>query len=143
MNYADYIEQYNLGDHAGLVRKFYTDDIVFESGALKRICRGQDEVIEFLIGMQDGVCEIIRPQVVLQDQDHIFAEADMDFHALRDMPSYPLGALRNGEYLTVKVFVLYFLREGKICRVKTALWPANFGVSNPSAMGFVPAPPAR
>jgi len=58
----------------------------------------------------------------------------MDFHALRDLPDYPLGALRKGERLTLKLFVSYYLREGKICRVKTALWPANFGVSDPPAI---------
>ena len=40
MNYTDYVNEYNLGDHGAFVRKFYTDDVVFESGALKRICRG-------------------------------------------------------------------------------------------------------
>jgi hypothetical protein len=92
MNYSDYVDQYNLGDHAALVRRFYTDDVVFESGALKRVCRGKDKVIEFLVGMQGGV---------------------------------------KGEHLTVKVFIAYYLREEKVCRVKTALWPANFCVSDP------------
>jgi len=134
MNFSDYVRQYNSGDHAALVRRFYTDDIVFESGALKRICRGKDEVIEFLVGTQSGVRDILRPQVVLQDENHILTEADMDLYALRDMPEYPLGALRKGERLTIKLFVSYYLRDGKIYRVKTALWPANFSVSEPPAI---------
>jgi len=133
MNYSDYVDQYNLGDHAKLVRQFYTDDVVFESGALKRVCRGKDEVIDFLLSMQGGVRDILRPQVVLQDQNHILVEADMDFYALRDVPDYPLGALRKDEHLTVKVFIAYYLREGKVFLVKTALWPANFCVSDPPA----------
>jgi hypothetical protein len=95
MNYSDYVNQYNLGDHAALVQEFYTDDIAFESGALKRVCRGKEEVIEFLLGMQTGVRDIIRPQVVLQDANHIFAEADTDFYALRDVPDYPIGPRRD------------------------------------------------
>ena len=51
-------------------------------------------------------------------------------------PEFPLGALRKDKHLTVKVFVIYYLREEKICRIKTALWPANFGVTDPPAMGF-------
>ena len=135
MNFSDYVDQYNSGDHAALVEEFYTEDIVFESGALKRVCRGRDEVTEFLLGMQSGVRETLRPQVVLQDENHILAEADMDFYALRDMPDYPLGALRESEHLTVKLFVSYYLREGRICRIKTALWPVNFCVSDPPANG--------
>jgi hypothetical protein len=100
------------------VRKFYTDDIVFESGALKRVSRGKDKVIEFLLGMKGDVRDILHPQAALQDENHIFVEADMDFYALRDVPDYPLGALRKSEPMTAKVFVLYILREGKICRVK-------------------------
>ena len=134
MNFSDYVKQYNLGDHAELVRQFYTDDIVFESGAFKRICRGKDEVIAFF-SIQSGVRDILRPQVVLQDENHILAEADVDFYALRDLPDYPLGALRKGDRLTLKSFVSYYLREGKICRVKTALWPANFSVSDPPVEG--------
>ena len=136
MNYSDYVDQYNMGDYAALVHKFYTDDIVFESGAMERVCQGQDEVIEFLTSMQSGIREFIRPQVVLQDKNHIFAESDMDFYALKDLPEFPLGALRRDKHLTVKVFVIYYLREEKICRIKTALWPANFGVTDPPARGF-------
>jgi len=68
--------------------------------------RGKDEVSEFLLSLQDGVRDVLRAQVVLQDANHIFAEADMDFHAQQDLPEFPFGALRNGEFLTVKVFVV-------------------------------------
>ena len=130
MNFLDYIDQYNMGDHAVLVRKFYTNDIIFESGAMKRIYRGKDEVLEGF-SMQNDIREVFRPQVVLQDENHIFAEVDFDFYALKDLPDYPLGALKKDERMTLKLFAIYYLREEKICRVKTALWPPNFGVTDP------------
>jgi len=107
MNYSDYIDQYNTGDYAAVVRKFYTDDIVFESGAMKQVYRGQDEVIEVLTGILSGIREVFRPQVVLQDKNYIFAEADVDLYALRDLPEFPFGALRTDERLTLKVFAIY------------------------------------
>ncbi len=116
MNFSDYIDQYNMGDHAVLVRKFYTDDIVFESGAMKRIYRGKDEVLEGF-SIQRDIREVFRPQIVLQDENHIFAEVDMDFYALKDLPDYPFGALKKDERMTVKVFAIYYLREEKICRI--------------------------
>ena len=88
-----------------------------------------------------GAVQPNRAQVVLQDEDHIFAEANMDFHAQKDLPEFPFGALKRGEFLTIKVFVVYYLRDGKICRFKTSLWPTNFGVTDPPARGFGPAPP--
>jgi len=140
MDYAEYIETFNSGDHAAL-EKYCTDDIIFESGGLQRVCRGKDELIEFLQDIGDGVRQIIRAQVVLQDENHILAEADVDFHALRDVPDFAFGALEEGEYLTTKTFVVYYLRDGKICRIKTSLWPANFGVTDPPTTGFGPEPP--
>ena len=65
----------------------------------------------------------------------------MDFHAQRDLPEFPFGALKQGEYLTMKVFVAYYLRGDKICQFKTALWPANFGVTEPPTKGFGPELP--
>ena len=141
MDYAAYLQAYNSGDHRELVRKFCTDDVSFEAGALKRVFRGKDEVLEFLLSLQDDVRDVLRAQVVLQDENHIFAEVDMDFYALRDLPDFPFGALKSGEYLTMKVFVVYYLRDGKIYRFKTSLWPVNFGISDPPARGFGPEPP--
>ena len=141
MDYAKYLELYNLGDHRELVRKFCTDDVVFEAGALKQVFNGKDEVTEFLLGLQDGVRDVLRAQVVLQSDDYILAETDMDFHAQRDLPDFPFGALKKGEYLTIKVLVVYYLRDDKICRFKTSLWPANFGVTEPPTIGFGPEVP--
>lgn len=141
MDYATYLQAYNSGNHRELIRDFCTDDVEFEAGSLKRVFRGKDEVLKFLLSLQDGVRDVLRAQLVLEGENRIFAEADMDFHALRDLPEFPFGALTKGEYLTMKVFVVYHLREGKICRFKTCLWPANFGVTAPPAVGFGPPPP--
>ena len=74
MDYAAYLQAYNSGNHRELVREFCTDDVAFEAGSLKRVFRGKDEVLEFLLSLQDGVRDVLRAQVVLQDEDHIFAE---------------------------------------------------------------------
>jgi len=42
--------------------------------------------------IQDGLREVLRPQVVLQNDKYIFVEADVDTHALRDLPDNPAGA---------------------------------------------------
>lgn len=88
MDYAEYLHVYNSGDHRELVRKFCTDDVAFEAGALKSVFRGKEEVLGFLLSLQDGVRDVLRAQVVLQDENHIFAEADMDFFV-------PRGTSRN------------------------------------------------
>ena len=127
MDYQKYIQAFNSGDDARLVREYFTEDLLFQSGA--RVLRGRDELLAFLKWAHDGIREIIRAQHVMQDESHIFAEIDMDFHATRDRPDFVFGALKRGEHLTVKFLVLYYLRDGKVAQLKAATWPANIGVS--------------
>ena len=112
MDYARYVQAFNSGDDARLVREFFTDDVIFQSGP--RLMQGKEELLRFLDWAHDGIREIIRAQVVLQDEKHIFAEIDMDFHATLDKPDFLFKPLRKGEFTTVKFFVLYCLRDGKV-----------------------------
>jgi ketosteroid isomerase-like protein len=130
MNYTQYIEDFNRGDDERLVEQYFTEDCIFQSG--NRLLRGRSELLGFLHWAHDGIREIIRAQLVLQDATHIFAEIDMDFHATRDRPDFLFGALKQGEFLTVKFFVIYRLREGKVAHLKSAIWPTNVGVSKPA-----------
>ena len=142
MDFATYIRAFNTGDDAALVRDFYAPDVHFQSGP--RILRGADELLKFLNWAHDGIREIIRAQTVMQDEKHIFAEIDMDFHATVDKPHFTFGALKKGEVTTVKFFVLYTLRDGKVARFKASTWPPNLGVTRPdgAAPPSVPGAPA-
>ncbi len=132
MDFATYIRAFNTGDDAALVRDFYAPDVHFQSGP--RILRGADELLSFLNWAHDGIRETIRAQTVMQDGKHIFAEIDMDFHATKDKPDFTFGALKKGEFTTVKFLVLYTLRDdGKIVRFKAATWPPNLGVTKPES----------
>lgn len=130
MNFADYVTTFNSGDDAALVRNFYTEDCVFQSGT--RVLEGRAQLLEFLNWAHDGIREIMRPQVSLRNEDHIFAEVDMDFHATRDRPDFLFGPLKQGEFLTVKFLVLYRLRDGRVAHLKAGAWPTNVGVSKPT-----------
>jgi hypothetical protein len=73
----------------------------------------------------------MRPKMLMEDGDHIFVEIDMDFTATRDRPDFQFGALKTGEFLTVKFFVQYTLRDGKVAYLKSMTWPPGVGVSKP------------
>ncbi len=133
MDFKQYIRAFNSGNDAQLVEDWFTEDCIFQSGP--RLLHGRGELLEFLNWAHDGIRELIRAQTILQDRDHLFAEIDMDFHATRDRPDFVFGALRKGEFLTVKFFVLYTLRDGKVAHLKASSWPANLGVSKPAACG--------
>lgn len=130
MDYAKYVAAFNSGNDALLVRTYFTEDVVFSAGA--RTLRGAGALLDFLNWAHDGIREIIRPQVVLRDENHIFVEIDMDFHATRDKPDFQFRPLKQGEMTTVKFFVVYYLRDGKVAALKAATWPADQGVTKPS-----------
>jgi hypothetical protein len=130
MDYDEYIRDFNSGDDARLVNQWFTEDCIFQSGP--RLLHGRQALLEFLTWAHDGIREIIRAQVVLQDGPNLFAEIDMDFHATRDRPDFLFGPLKQGEFLTVKFFVLYRFRDGKVAHLKAATWPTNLGVTKPT-----------
>jgi hypothetical protein len=131
MDYQKYVELFNSGDDEALVKTFFTEDTIFSGGS--RAFHGATELLKFLRGAHDGIREILRPQVVAQNADHILAEIDIDFHALVHKPDFQFKPLKKGEMTTVKFFVVYYLRDGKVCHLKASTWPVEQGVSKPTA----------
>ena len=129
MRFIDYMDAFNRYDDAALLRDFWTEDCVMQSG--NRVFRGHDGMMEFLTWAHDGILETMRPKVVMEDGDHIFAEIDMDFTATRDRPDFQFASLKKGEFTTVKFFVQYTLRDGKVAYLKSMTWPPETGVSKP------------
>ena len=77
LDYRAYVRDFNTGDDRGLVEKYFSADTQMISGSGVR--EGHKGMNEFLAWAHDGVREIIRPQVVMWDKDHIFAEVDINF----------------------------------------------------------------
>jgi len=137
MNYDEYITLFNTGDDAALVERYFAEDVVFSGGT--REYRGKAELIAFLQWAHDGVREVIREQNVLQRDNLIFAEIDMDFHAMKERPDFPFGHLYPGDLVTVKFFVLYTLRNEKVALLKSMTWAPEKGVSKLPRLGGHPS----
>jgi ketosteroid isomerase-like protein len=137
MNYDEYITLFNTGDDAALVERYFADDVVFTGGT--REYQGKEELIAFLNWAHDGVREVIREQNVLQRDNLIFAEIDMDFHAMKERPDFPFGHLQPGDLVTVKFFVLYNLHDGRVASLKSMTWPPEQGVTKLPRLGAHPS----
>jgi ketosteroid isomerase-like protein len=137
LNYNDYIAVFNTGDDAALVDRFFADDVLFTGGA--RDYQGKAALKAFLDWAHDGVREVMRPQNILQREDLIFVEVDMDFHATKERPDFPFGHLHPGDLVTVKFFVTYKLRGGKVIELKSMTWPPGRGVTNLPKLGPHPS----
>jgi predicted SnoaL-like aldol condensation-catalyzing enzyme len=133
LDYRAYVRDFNTGDDRGLIEKYFATDTQMISGSGVR--RGHKEMNEFLASAHDGVREIIRPQVVMWDKDHIFAEIDMDFVASKSRPDFTFGALLPGDILTVKFFAHYTVVNGKIKTLKTMTWKPETGVTKAPRLG--------
>jgi ketosteroid isomerase-like protein len=137
LDYKAYEALFNTGDDAALVERYFDEDVLFTGGA--REYRGRKALEDFLAWAHDGVREVMRPQNVLQQGDLVFAEVDMDFHATKERPEFPFGHLRPGDQVTVKFFVTYRLRNGKVVELKSMTWPPGKGVTRLPKLGPHPS----
>jgi SnoaL-like domain len=137
LNYDDYIALFNKGDDAALIERFFAEDLRFSGGS--RDYHGKAALKAFLDWAHDGVREVMRPQNVLRRDDLIFAEIDMDFHASKERPEFPFGHLYPGDLVTVKFFVTYRLRDGKVAELKSMTWPPGKGISSLPRLGAHPS----
>lgn len=137
LDYGEYERVFNSGDDDALCERFFDEDVVFTGGA--RAYEGRAALRAFLSWAHDGVREVMRPQIVVQHGDQLFAEVDMDFHASKARPDFPFGALQPGDLVTVKFFVLYRLRGGRIVELKAMTWPPGRGVSRLPRLGSHPS----
>lgn len=133
LDYRAYVRDFNGGDDRGLVEKYFTTDTQMISGSGVR--EGHKGMNEFLAWAHNGVREIARPQVVMWDKDHIFAEIDMDFVASKPRPDFTFGALQPGDIMTVKFFAEYTVVNGKIKTLKTMTWKPETGVTKAPKLG--------
>ena len=133
MDFNRYIEVFNGGDDDALVDGWFTDDILYVGG--NRKIEGKEAWRDFLKFAHDGVREIFRLQDLFQKEDAFFCEIDMDFHCTKPRPDFPLGPLFPGDMMTVKFFVIYKERDGRLCQLKSATWPKDHGITNIPRLG--------
>jgi ketosteroid isomerase-like protein len=98
---------------------FYTEDVVFELGPRPPI-EGRQGIIDFYRPMFAKVRETLITHMILCDDTGIALDATSRFTAFEDAPDFSVGPLKKGEYIDVRVFVHYKLRDGLICHIKVA-----------------------
>ena len=62
MRFADYITAFNRYDDEALIRDFWTEDCVMQSGP--KVYQGHKGMLVFLAWAHDGILETMRPQAV-------------------------------------------------------------------------------
>ncbi len=98
--------------------QYYTDDVVLELGDLT--LEGRDAIVDFYRTMFTRIRESLQLHRLTADENGLFADITSTFTAFEDASDFAPLPLKKGEVRNVPVFVIYTLREGRICRIQVA-----------------------
>lgn len=96
---------------------FYTDDVVLELGSVPPIS-GKGGITGFYRDMFAVVRENLTVHSVLADDRTIALDATARFTAQTDAPDFVIGPLSKDEFIEIRVFVHYELRDGLISHIR-------------------------
>jgi hypothetical protein len=137
-DYEAYIADFLTGDDEALVTRWFAEDCAMESAS--GTFEGREGMRRFLAWAHDGVRECPRIVTHVQQGRHLFAEIDMDFHAVKERADFPFQHLFPGDSITVKFLAHYILNDaGQVGRLKTMTWPPEKGVSKLPPLGPHPS----
>jgi ketosteroid isomerase-like protein len=116
--YMAYAAAFSGGDmeRAG---RYYTEDCVLELSSVPPLV-GRDAIVHFYGEMFRSVRETLTVHQLVMDEEGIAGDVTSTFTAIADAPDFVVAPLREGESISVPVFVHYSLRNGRICRIKVA-----------------------
>ncbi|MGB6450417.1 MAG: nuclear transport factor 2 family protein, partial [Steroidobacteraceae bacterium] len=97
---------------------YYTDDVVCELKGLR--LEGKSGIVNFYREMFAAVRESLTLHHLVADDTGIAADITSQFTAIADAPRFTVAPLAKGEFVRVRVFVYYRLRDGKISHIRVA-----------------------
>jgi ketosteroid isomerase-like protein len=98
---------------------FYTDDVVCELRPNLKL-EGKQAIVDFYGGMFGRIRESLTLHHLVADEGGLCADITSTFTCTQDATDFEPMPLKQGQVMTVPVFVYYTLREGRICRIKVA-----------------------
>lgn len=113
--YHAYTAAFSNGD-AERFRRFYTDDVVLELSSVGRI-EGAQGIAQFYGSMFQSVRETLTIHHLDAKDERLVVDCTSRFTAIKDAPDFVVGALRQGEWIDVRVQVTYTLRDGLISHI--------------------------
>lgn len=97
---------------------YYTEDVVCELGQLT--LDGRQAIVDFYGDMFRRIRESLTLHRLIADENGMCADITSTFTAIEEASDFAPMPLKKGQVLHVPVFVVYTLREGRICRIKVA-----------------------
>jgi len=126
-SFSQYIETYNKGDYDTILNRYYTDDVIFDSGTGAHAV-GREEVKKFLIKSHAHVSEKLLPQAVAFGENVLASEVLGEFACREGSDRNKFEAIFKAsadEVVRMRLFAFYHLRGDKAFHVKVAIWPVG------------------
>ena len=113
--YHAYAAAFSAGDmeRAG---RFYTEDCTLRLPSAP-LMRGRQAILDFYGTMFRTVREHLTIHSLVMDDAGIAVDCTSTFTAQVDAPDFVVAPLAAGESVSVRVFVIYGLRDGRICTI--------------------------
>ena len=116
--YHAYAAAFSAGDPSRY-RRFYCDDVVLELPSVGRF-EGAEAIADFYTQMFRSVVETLTIHALDASDEELVVDCTSRFTAIADAPDFAVGALKQGEFVDVRVKVTYRLREGYVCHIGVA-----------------------
>lgn len=99
---------------------YYTEDVTCDLSGSKLFLTGRQGIVDFYGTMFKRIRESLHLNRLIADKDGLCADIVSTFTAIEDASDFAPMPLRKGQVMKVPVFVLYGLRDGRICSIKVA-----------------------
>ena len=117
-DFPDYLRCFSEGDFEGL-GNYYASDVVLELPRDRMV--GRETIIDFYRNMRLQVHETLTADMVLANDEALFADVAMEFRCIADAPDFVVAPMKVGEVIRGRIFALYLMGvDGKVVRIKTA-----------------------
>ncbi len=116
--YQAYAAAFSAGDMERVAR-YYTEDCKLRLPSMPPM-HGRQAICDFYGAMFRSVREHLTVHSLVIDDAGIAVDCTSTFVAQVDAPDFVVAPLRQGEAVAVRVFVIYGLRDGRICTIDVA-----------------------
>jgi len=116
--FRSYIDAFNQDDYAAF-GDYYDPDVELVIAGRKAL-RGRQAIFDFYREVKAQTHRVIEVDKLIRAPDRLAAELHSEFVAREDSPHFIAGAMKRGERIFIRTFVLYELREGRFARIRSA-----------------------
>ena len=113
-----YIEAFNRDDYHGF-GDYYDENVTLTIAGRKEL-RGRQAIFDFYRDVKRQTHRTIVVDKLIRAPGRVAAELHSEFVAVEDSPDFIAGALKTGQRIFIRTFVLYELRGERFARIRSA-----------------------